>query len=184
MLLYESSQVIQYQEQSNLAFQLLVRSKWPNNGLGRAHDLWLYQTLLGSPFLTRPYLLEDATQDNLPYPKELPICSYRMTWHCYIPLQTFPRPIVRYAYRYSIRRRSRLTVIILDLSEPIQSIWLCDTGSGKHRQIVNIQLPDVAKSFEKEYWRAVPLLSANVSSLERIDPVHLKARERWGHIKS
>ena len=24
---------------------------------------------------------------------------------------------------------------------PIQSIWLCDTGSGKHRQIVHIQLP-------------------------------------------
>ena len=71
-----------------------------------------------SPSLTRPYLLEDATQDNLPYPKELTIYSYRMTWHCYITLPTSPRPIVRYAYRYSIRRRSRLTVIILDLSKP------------------------------------------------------------------
>ena len=29
---------------------------------------------------------------------------------------------------------------------PIQSIWLCDTGSGKYRQIVNIQLPDVVET--------------------------------------
>ena len=39
-----SSQVIQYQEQSNLATPLLVKSKW-TNGFVRAHDLWLY--LLG-----------------------------------------------------------------------------------------------------------------------------------------
>ena len=70
-----------------------------------------------SPFLTKPYLLEDAIPDNLPYPKELTICSYRMAWHCYIPFPTLPRPLVRYAYRYSIRRRSRLTVIILGLSK-------------------------------------------------------------------
>ena len=126
MLLCESSQVIQYQGQSNLASQLLVRSKWTNNGLGRAHGCtslawvtkWLFFKSTKSPSLTRPYLLEDATQDNLPYPKQLTIYSYRMTWDCYIPLPTFPRPIVGYAYRYSIRRRSWLTVIILDLSKP------------------------------------------------------------------
>ena len=39
-----ASQVIQYQEQSNLASPLLVKSKWAN-GLGRTHDLWPY--LLG-----------------------------------------------------------------------------------------------------------------------------------------
>ena len=67
---------------------------------------------------------------------------------------------------------------------PIQLIWLCDTGSGKHRQIVNIQLPDVAESFGEDYQRTVQLPSANVSSVERIEPVHSKARERWGHLKS
>ena len=41
-----SSQVIQYQEQSNLASPLLIKSKW-TNGLGRAHDLWLYLLGLG-----------------------------------------------------------------------------------------------------------------------------------------
>ena len=30
----------------------------------------------------------------------------------------------------------------------------------------------------------MPLTSANVSSVERIEPVHSKARERWGHLKS
>ena len=63
-----------------------------------------------SPSLTRPHLLEDATPDNLPYPKELTICSYRMTWHCYIPLPTFSWPVVRYANRYSIRWRSRFLI--------------------------------------------------------------------------
>ena len=123
-----SYQVIQYQEQNNLASPLLVKSKW-TDGLGRDHDVWPYDLLgLGlqmafprkstkSSSLTGPYLLEDATPDNLPYPKELTICSYRMAWHCSIPLPTFPRPVERYAYRYSIRRRSRLTVIILGLSK-------------------------------------------------------------------
>ena len=41
----------------------------------------------------------------------------RMAWHCYIPSPTFPRSVMRYAYRFSIRRRSRLTVIILGLSK-------------------------------------------------------------------
>ena len=51
------------------------------------------------------------------YPRELTICSYRMAWHCYILLSTFTRPVVSYAYIFSIRRRSRLTVIILGLSK-------------------------------------------------------------------
>ena len=67
--------------------------------------------------LDQTYLLEGAIPDNLPYPKELTICSYRMAWHCYILLPTFPRPVVKYAYRFSIRRRSRLPVIILGLSK-------------------------------------------------------------------
>ena len=112
---------------ATMASPLRVKANW-TKGLGRTHDVWLYLLGLGiqmafprkstkSPSLTRPYLLEDATPDNLPYTKELTICSYRMAWHCYIPLPTFPRPVVRYAYRYSIKRRSRLTVIILDLSK-------------------------------------------------------------------
>ena len=84
-------------------------TKWLFFENQQSHLPWLGHTF---------WLLEDATQDNLPYPKQLTICSYRMTWHCYIPLPTFPRPIVRYAYRYSIRRRSWLTVIILDISKP------------------------------------------------------------------
>ena len=51
-------------------------------------------------------------------------------------------------------------------------------------QIVNIQLPDVAESFGDDYLRTVPLPLANVSSEERIEPVHSKARERWGYLKS
>ena len=57
-----SSQVIQYQEEINLAAPLLVKSK--TNGLGRTYDLWLYLLSLGhqmafprkstkSPSLTR-----------------------------------------------------------------------------------------------------------------------------------
>ena len=60
----------------------------------------------------------------------------------------------------------------------IQSIWLCDTWSGKNRQIVNIQLPDVEKTIN------VGLLCHSPSSVEGIEAVHSKARERWGHLKS
>ena len=46
------------------------------------------------------------------------------------------------------------------------------------------QLPDVAEYLGEDYQHTVPLSSANVSSVERIDPVHSETRDRWGHIKS
>ena len=143
VLLCESSQVIQYQEQSNLASQLLVRSKWQVR--------LCYATNLATA-LSIPIIFGFNHAKCFNWSKQLQVQYQTHLWfYCIMP---------------------------------IQSTWLCDTGSGKHRQIVNIQLPDVADSFEKEYWRAVPLPSADVSSVERIDRVHLKARERWGHIKS
>ena len=42
----------------------------------------------------------------------------------------------------------------------------------------------MAESLEEDSQRTVSLPSVNVASVEGIDPVHSKARERWGHIKS
>ena len=123
-----SCHVIQYQEQSNLAFPLLVKSKW-TNGFGWAHEVMSYGcTFL--PWVTKCFFQDQQSQFpslDLTFWKTpaLTIChrptptewTYRMAWHRYIPLPNFSRPVVRYAYRYSMRRWSRLTVIILDLSK-------------------------------------------------------------------
>ena len=50
----------------------------------------------------------------------------------------------------------------------------CVTQDREAQQIINIQLPDVTESLGEDY----------VSSVERIEPVHSKAREMWGHLKS
>ena len=140
-----SSQVIQYQEQSNLASPLLVKSKW-TNGLGRTHNLWLY--LLGlshqmafprkstkSPSLTGLTFWKTLSQTICHTPR-----SWRFAhsgWHG--TATYFYQSVVRYAYRFSIRRRSRLTVIIMGLSKrrrgwnvAAQRSFQLDQLSGSH----------------------------------------------------
>ena len=66
------------------------------------------------------YLLEDTTPEYFPYPKD--------AWHFSISLSTFLRPVVRYAYRCSIKwwpkstYCSQLTVIIRNLPKP-RKVW-------------------------------------------------------------
>ena len=75
-------------------------NQWTWKSWSSTYGLWLYILALSNQLFfsprsakplsfTRPYLLEDATPENLSYLKEWTLRSYRMTWHCCIPLQTF-----------------------------------------------------------------------------------------------
>ena len=56
-----------------------------------------------------------------------------------------------------------------------------DTGSGKHREIVNIQLSDLVESLGEDY--CVTLLGYCVFTGDDCTISSFNARERWGHLK-